>query len=175
MTKLTTLARAFALAATLLAGGLSTAPAFAAAADIALLKEYLGDWKGRGTLSGANTETVVCRMSLKDGNQDKVTYSGRCTLAGTQLSINGTIAFVDASNRYEAVMTSNATFTGTAVGRKKGKTIVFDLKEREKDEDGNEMDITASLVLAGGQIDVRFQVVFTETGDMLRAAVPFRK
>ena len=39
-------------------------PVMAAPADIALLKTYLGTWKGTGTLTGAQTNPVTCRMSL---------------------------------------------------------------------------------------------------------------
>ena len=48
----------------LLFSGASVAPAVAAPADVALLQSYIGDWRGRGTLVGANSETVVCRLSL---------------------------------------------------------------------------------------------------------------
>ncbi len=40
-------------------------------------------------------------------------------------------------------MTSNATFTGIAVGQKSGKGLVFNLKERDQDEEGKELDISA--------------------------------
>jgi hypothetical protein len=99
MTKFGPLSRAAALAGLLAAAG--AAPALAAPADVALLQSYIGDWRGRGVLIGANTETVVCRMSLTQGNQDKVNYSGRCSLAGTQLSVAGTMAYVEANRRFE--------------------------------------------------------------------------
>ena len=75
------------------------------------------------------------------GQRGQDQLRGRCTLAGTTLSINGTIAFI--SGHFEAAMTSNASFTGTAIGRKKGDTIVFDLKEKQKGDDGNDMDVSA--------------------------------
>src|ERR1700733_11980619 len=93
--------------AMLLGGVLSCAgalPAMAAPADVALLKTYLGTWTGKGTLSGAQTEPVSCKLSLTSGNSDKVNYTGRCSIAGQQLSITGTIAYVDTAHRYEAVM-----------------------------------------------------------------------
>jgi hypothetical protein len=173
MSNLAAAARNVVLGAILCAGAMGAGPAYAAAEDVALLKEYLGNWKGRGTLTGAETETVVCRLSMVDGNDDKVNYAGRCSLAGTTLSINGTIAFIDASNRFEAAMTSNATFTGTAIGRKRGKSIVFDLKEKQKDEEGNEMTVSARLVLSDAKINVNFQVLFNATGDIIKAEVPF--
>ena len=107
--------RISALAGAVLAAAASV-PASAAPADVALLKSYLGNWSGRGVFQAETPETVVCKLSLTEGNSDKVNYSGRCAVAGTNLSIKGTMAYIEASRRYEAVMTSNAKFSGTAVG-----------------------------------------------------------
>jgi len=174
MNKFGPLWRAAALAGLLLSAGSLAAPAQAAQADIDLLKVYLGSWKGRGVLTGSNSETVVCRLSLSEGNQEKINYSGRCTLAGTNLSINGTLAYIDASQRYEAVMTSNATFSGVAVGRKQRGGVVFNLKERDTSDD-QDLNITATIALAGGAIKVDFNVVDNKTGDTIKASVPFSK
>ena len=169
------LSRCVALAGLLVCMGATAAPAVAAPADVALLKSDIGEWRGRGTLTGAETETVVCRLSLKEGNSDKVNYSGRCTLAGTNLSINGTLAYVDASHRYEAAMTSNATFSGIAVGQKRGGGLVFNLRERDQDEEGKEMNISADITLTAEAIKVGFEVVYVETGESMSAQVPFSK
>ena len=165
-----------ALAASLLAGGsLAALPASAAPADVALIKSYIGDWRGRGVIIGENQETVVCRLSLTEGNNDKVNYSGRCTLAGTQLSVAGTIAYIEASRQYEAAMSTNATFTGTAVGKKRGSNLVFNLRDRETDEEGKPLNISAQIVLKDDAMQVDFDVVYVETGDNLHAEVPFTR
>lgn len=169
------LTRAATLAGLLLAGAAAAMPAAAAPADVALLKSYIGDWRGRGTLVGANTESVVCRLSLTPGNQDKVNYSGRCALAGTNLSVAGTLAYVESARRYEAAMTSNATFTGIAVGQKRGSGLVFNLRERDHDETGKELSITAQIHLSQDAIKVVFDVVYFESGDSLHAEVPFSR
>ena len=169
------LSRCIALAGLLVSMGAAATPAFAAPADVALLKSYIGEWRGRGTLTGADTETVVCRLSLKEGNRDQVTYSGRCTLAGTNLSINGTLAYIDASRRFEAAMSSNATFTGLAIGQKRGNNLVFNLRERDQDEEGKDMTISADITLSAAAINVGFQVVYVDTGESMRAQVPFSK
>ena len=168
------LSRTLALAG-LFSVALFSAPAMAAKADVELLQSYIGQWKGRGQLVGAESETVVCRLTLTQGNQDKVNYSGRCSLAGTNLSVTGTLAYNDSANRYEAAMTSNATFNGLAVGKKSGNGVVFNLKERGEDEEGNDMTISAQIALNSGKIAVQFNVVFNSTGDQLRASVPFTK
>lgn len=169
------LSRTLALAGLLVATPMLAAPVLAAPADVALLKSYVGSWKGRGTLVGAESESVVCRLTLSDGNADKVNYSGRCSLAGTALSVNGTLAYNDAARRYEAAMTSNVTFSGLAVGKKSGNGVVFDLRERNKDKEGNDLTVTATIALNGGKINVDFQVVFNATGESLKADIPFTK
>lgn len=168
------LSRSIALAG-LFSAALFSSPVMAAKADIELLQSYIGNWRGKGQLIGAERETVVCRLNLTSGNQDKVNYAGRCSLAGTNLSVNGTLAYNDSANRYEAAMTSNATFNGLAVGKKSGNGVVFNLRERGEDEEGNDMTITAQIALNSGKINVEFNVVFNETGDQLRASVPFSK
>lgn len=173
MTFFRPLRRAVALAGLALAAALG--PAQAAPADVALLKSYIGEWRGRGVLIGANTETVVCRMTVSQGNQDKINYNGRCSLAGTQLSVAGTMAYIEASKRYEAAMSSNATFTGIAIGQKRGKNLIFNLRERDKDEAGKELNISARITLEGEAIHVSFEVVYVENGDSLRAEVPFSR
>lgn len=168
------LSRTLALAG-LFSAALVSAPAFAAKADVELLQSYIGNWKGKGQLVGAEKETVVCRLNLTPGNQDKVNYSGRCSLAGTNLSVSGTLAYNDSAKRYEAAMSSNATFNGLAIGKKTGSGLVFNLREKEKDEEGNDMTITAQIALSKSKINVEFNVVFNATGESLKASVPFSK
>ena len=165
------LTRAAALAGLLFSAG----PALAAPADVALLKSYIGEWRGRGVLIGASQESVVCRLSLTQGNQDKVNYNGRCTLAGSNLSVAGTLAYVEAAKRYEAAMTSNATFSGIAVGQKRGNGVVFNLRDRDQDEEGKDFNISAQISLANEGIKVVFEIVYVESGDSLRADVPFSR
>lgn len=169
------LSRSIALAGLLLVAPFSAAPVMAATADVELLQSYIGDWRGRGEMVGAETETVVCRLSLSRGNQDKVNYSGRCSLAGTVLSVNGTLAYNDAANRFEAAMSSNATFSGLAVGKRQGNALVFNLRERNKDEAGNDLTVSAAITLRKEKINVDFKVVFNATGESMTASVPFSK
>ncbi|WIY54240.1 hypothetical protein O9Z70_06885 [Devosia sp. YIM 151766] len=169
------LTRALALAGLLFSAFAAAGPAMAAPADIALLKSYIGEWRGRGIMIGATQEPVTCRLSLTQGNQDKVNYNGHCTLAGNNLSVAGTMAYIDANKRYEAVMTSNATFTGVAIGQKRGQNLIFNLREREKDEAGKDLNITAQIQLSKAAIEVAFEVIYVESGDNLRAEVPFSR
>jgi hypothetical protein len=164
--------RAFTLAGVLISA--AAAPALAAPADIALLRSYLGNWKGRGVVQGKNAETIVCRLMLTDGNNEKINYDGRCALAGANLAIHGTLAYIDASKRYEAAMTSNTSFQGIAVGRKQGDGVVFNLKEVGKNE-GSDIAITAGIALQRSQISVDFQVTDVASGQVTKATIPFSK
>ncbi len=168
------LMRAIVLACVLVTG--AAMPAFAGPAEIAALSEYLGTWNGKGTMTGAQTQPVVCKMSLSSGNGGKLNYTGRCSLAGQQLSVTGTIAYVDANRRYEAVMNSGVGgFRGVAYGQKVGSSIVFDLKQRADDDAGNDISIAAKIVLKGNAMSVDFHAVFNDTGDTIDAKVPFTK
>lgn len=168
------LSRAVMLAGVLASAGV--APAFAGPAEIALLDQYLGTWKGKGTLTGAQTETVVCKMSLSSGNGGKLNYTGRCSLAGQQMSVTGTIAYIDAKKRYEAVMNSGiGGFRGVAIGQKSGNRIIFDLQQRANDDAGNDISISSKVVLDGTRMDVVFHATFNASGDTIDAKVPFKK
>lgn len=169
------LARTVVFAGLALSASLAPAPVFAGKAEVDLLKSYVGSWKGRDQLVGAESETVVCRMSLSPGNQDKVNYAGRCAMAGTTVSVNGTIAYVDANRRYEAAMTTNVAFSGVAIGQRRGDEVVFNIRERERDQDGRDMQIAAAITLVRDQITVDFSVVFTQSGDTIKAKIPFTK
>ena len=167
------LTRAIALAGVLSAGAL---PALAGPAEIGALDKYLGTWNGKGTLSGAQTQPVTCKMALSSGNGGKLNYTGRCSLGGAQLSVTGTIAYSDTNHRYEAVMNSGVGgFRGVAIGQRQGDKIVFDLHQRADDDEGNDISIASTVILSGNTMSVDFHAVFNDTGDKIDAKVPFTK
>lgn len=150
-------------------------PALAGTAEVEHLQTYVGAWKGRGQLQGAESETVVCRMTISPGNRDKFNYQGRCAMAGTTISVNGTIAYIEANRRYEAAMTTNVAYSGLAIGQRRGDGLVFNIREREKDEEGRDMQIAAAISLHRDKITVDFNVVFLSSGDTIKASIPFTK
>ncbi|WP_108397006.1 heme-binding beta-barrel domain-containing protein [Devosia submarina] len=152
----------------------SVAPAVAGPKELNVLTSYIGDWRGAGALvGGGKSEPFTCRLSVAKGNAEKINYTGRCSLVSANLSISGTIAFNDQAQRYEAAMSSNAGFTGLAVGRLQGERISFDLQERDKDRSGSDVRIGSKILLANGDITVDFEVEFNDSGEVLRASVPF--
>ncbi|SFV38396.1 protein of unknown function [Devosia crocina] len=167
--------KAVAVAVTMLGLG-GAAPASAGPTEQALLANYIGNWRGESVLQGGDSpEPFRCRLSVSSGNQGKINYTGRCALINMNLSVSGTIAFVEARGHYEAVMTSNAGFSGTAVGQQRGNQIGFDLVERQRDRGGNDVQIGSRLFLIGDQITVEFQVEFNNSGELLTASVPFSR
>jgi hypothetical protein len=172
------LSRIVALAGLTILSMSAAAPAFAAKADVALLQTYVGAWKGgselQGKFRGKDAGKVSCSLALSQGNGDKVNYSGTCALAGTTMTVKGTIVFNDAGKRYEAAMTSNVSFSGLAVGKRQGNGILFSFKEKNKDEDGMGMAVNASIALNPDKIAVNFDVAF-DNGEKLSASVPFTK
>jgi hypothetical protein len=119
------------------------------------------------------SEPFTCRLSIAKGNAEKVNYTGRCSLVSANLSISGTIAYNDEQQQYEAAMSSNAGFTGLAIGRLRGQQISFDLQERDRDRSGSDVRIGSKIVLVNGGITVDFEVEFNNSGEVLRASVPF--
>lgn len=158
------------------AAALGASPVSAGEAELATLSSYIGNWQGQGALTGGDkNEPFKCRLAIAKGNQTKVTYTGRCSLVSANLSISGTIAFNDATNQYEAAMSSNAGFTGLAIGRLQGQKISFDLREQQRDRSGSDVRIGSQIVLVNGQITVNFEVEFNNSGDVLHASVPFAR
>lgn len=153
-----------------------SSPATAGETELAVLTSYVGDWRGEGALVGGDQpEPFRCRLAVAKGNQAKVTYTGRCSLVSANLSISGTIAYNDSKGQYEAVMSSNAGFTGLAIGKLQGDRVSFDLRERQRDRSGSDVRIGAQIELNSGAITVNFEVEFNNSGDVLRASVPFAR
>lgn len=162
--------------AAIMLSSLVAAPAQSGKVELDLLTSYIGKWSGAGVLVGGKApESFRCRLTVAKGNQAKINYSGRCTLVNMNLSVAGTIAFDDAAQRYQAVMSSNAGFTGHAIGRKQGNQISFDLAERQVDRGGTDVRIGSRIQLVGDTITVDFEVEFNDSGEILTARVPFSR
>ena len=174
MTLFGPLSRATVLGAVLVASTLL--PAFADSPEMTVLASYIGTWSGKGTLKGDQKEDVTCKMQLVKGNGDKINYNGRCSLAGAQIAIYGTIAWVADKHHYEAAMTSGiGGFNGVAIGQRQGSNVVFDLQQRANDNEGNDVSISSTVLLSGPSISVDFHATFNKTGYKVDASIPFSK
>jgi hypothetical protein len=151
-------------------------PAQSGPAELELLTSYIGSWQGQGVMQGGDfPEEFRCRLTVSKGTQAKINYAGRCSLVNMNISVTGTVAFDDKNRRYQAAMSSNAGFTGLAVGRQQGRRITFKLDERQTDKGGNDVRIGSILTLDDGNIIVDFQVEFNNSGQILTTRVPFRR
>jgi len=154
----------------------TTIPAHAGQAEIDLLASYVGNWKGEGLLvGGEEPETFTCRMTVAKGQQSKINYTGRCTLLNKNLTVAGTIAYIDAARQYQALMSSNTAFSGSAIGKIRGKTITFELKERSASEQNGNMTIGSTILLRDNIITVAFGIEFNDSGKTMTTSVPFSR
>jgi hypothetical protein len=156
--------------------GLTAAPVQAGQAELELLSSYVGNWSGAGVMVGGEApESFKCRMTVAKGNQAKINYSGRCSLVNMNLSVSGTIGFDDAIKRYQAAMSSNAGYTGLAIGKIEGEKIAFNLSEKQTDRGGNVVRIGSKILLVDDKITVDFEIEFNNSGQVLTASVPFSR
>lgn len=153
------------------------APIVAAEADVALIKGYVGGWRGRGEIiwgDSGESETILCRMTVEDSSPTKIGVDGRCSLAGATLNMLGTIAYVEENRRYEAIVSSNTQFSGIAVGRRSGENLSFALRDYRGDDDAL-YDISAQIDLLGDDINVSMSITNKDSGDTTTADVPFAR
>jgi hypothetical protein len=169
------LARAAAFVGLAVTGTVAASPASAGPNELALLESYVGSWSGRGQLTGAQSETIVCKLAINPANGDKVNYSGRCAVAGNTMSVRGTLAYIDTNRRFEAAMTTNVGYSGIAIGRRSGENVVFNMRESGADEEGRAVTVTAAITLNPSKVTVDFTVVFNDSGESIKASVPFSK
>jgi hypothetical protein len=140
-------------------------PAFAAPADVELLKSYAGSWRGEGELTGPDSGSVRCRLTFRTLGE-KLSFNGRCTVAGSGTrGFTGSISYNDATGRYEASSTD-----GTVVGRKAGNSITFNMSDTTV-----QGDVTSSMQLNGNQIRVDFELKDADTGEVSGSRVTFTR
>lgn len=167
------------LSAVLTAFVLSCSPAltnaaFAAQSDLDLLKSYVGDWRGRGTVDRqGKEESVVCKLEVSANGATKIILKGACSLAGGKLTWSGTMAYLPDQDQFIAVISSNTDYSGQAVGKRGGDGIVFDLREIE-DKKGKR-DVSVAMALRDDVINVDFKVTDAADGKVTHALVPLSK
>ncbi len=66
-------------------------------------------------------------------------------------------------------------FRGVAIGQRRGSDVDFDLQQRANDNEGNDVSISASVILSGATIGVDFHALFNKTGYKVDASIPFTK
>src|SRR5690349_15535934 len=102
-------------------------PAFAGAAQDAVLAKYVGTWSGSGALTGAEAGNITCKLTFKQ-SASKLTYSGRCSYSGGPGSstFNGNITYNDSTGKYVA-KSGGKSFNGS----QSGGAIVFNMSQSD--------------------------------------------
>ncbi len=146
-----------ATAAIILAPGL----ALAGPTEDAFLGKLAGTWKGSGKLTGAETGTVACTLTMRQ-RSDGMNFSAKCDVPEFgQQNFSGIMSYNDAKGRYEARSPSGE----ITVGSKKGSNVVFEAKMRGIAEGVSVMTVgTARIVVAttarrpGGTGDIKSHI-----------------
>ena len=143
-------------------------PAFAGAAENALLAKYAGSWRGTGEVTGPNAGSVVCRLSFKPAESGAVSYTGRCSFGAGGYSFRGAMAYDDAKKRFFSQSSVQGEQINT-VGKKSGNTVTF--SSTTKTQYG---DATSNFSLAGNAIKLSFKMI-DQKGRATSSAISFAK
>jgi hypothetical protein len=99
---------------------LTAAPSFAGPAETAFLQKLNNTWSGRGSLKGAETGPIACKIVFTAGGKS-TKYQGRCNIPDmAQQAFSGSISYNDKAKRYEA-----RSVGGVVPGVRKGDKLVF--------------------------------------------------
>ena len=151
-----------------------------AVADDAFLSQLVGDWIGRGTMKTspeAAPERVYCKIAnVLTDNGATLAQRGRCSLASTSGSINGSITAVD-GRLYRGTLDSLVS-KGPATLQGKGSTSRLDLDATFVDALTNqpaESVTTIELLSKGGyrlsttRVDPKTGAAYTSSGIVFSA------
>ena len=157
--------RKTAFAALAAAALFAAVPAYAGPAETAYLQKLTNSWSGKGTLRGADTGTITCRVDLKAGSQN-VKYQGRCTIpdmAGQ--AFNGSITYNDKAKRYES-----RTSSGVTAGVRRGDKLIFTTSS--KSLAGSSF---TTMTISPSQFIIDFALVDGKTGEKTTSRIVFSK
>jgi hypothetical protein len=128
----------------LLAAAIVLAPsaAFAGPTEDAFLGKLPGVWKGKGTITGSETGSVDCTLTIRQRTTG-VNFSVKCDVSEFgQQSFSGVISYNDAKKQYEAKSSGGE----VTVGKKSGNGVVFAGKMKGIAVGTSVMTVTASKV-----------------------------
>jgi hypothetical protein len=143
-------------------------PAFAGAAEEALLARYAGNWRGTGEVKGPDPGSVVCRLSFKPTESGALSYSGRCSFGAGGYSFRGAMAYDDSKGRFFSQSTVQGEQVNTT-GKRSGNTITF-----ASSMETRYGDASSSFSLAGNSIKLSFKVV-DKKGRAMTSSINFSK
>lgn len=160
-----TLLRA-ALVAVFLAPLAAPVPALAGPNESAFLERLVGNYRGKGQISGPEGGTVTCRLTIKPSG-DRLNFNGRCALSGGSgsQSFSGRISFNDAKGVFESSSGGR-----TVAGKKSGSNLVFTTSMSDRRGKGS-----STMTLSPGAVRVQFQLTDAKTGKSSKGSIPFSR
>ena len=152
-----------ALAAAMIA--LTAAPALAGPTETAFLQKLSNTWSGKGSLKGANTGPIACKVVVTAGGKS-TRFQGRCNIPDmAQQAFSGSISFNDKTGQYES-----RSATGTVPGIRKGNTLVFRTASRNLAGAA-----TSTMSISPNSLIVDFSLVEKKTGDKTTSRITFSR
>jgi hypothetical protein len=153
-----------------LALGCAGEGASAGEAETALLQSFMGTFSGKGVLTENGKQTnFECKMTVSKGNRGKIVFRASCPLvAGT-----GAMTYNEASGRFEVVFSSSTDLKGTAVGRRNGDAVAFNLADRAVDAENNTLDYKVRASMSADTISVTFDALLNK--DPWAGTLDFRR
>lgn len=137
---------------------LAPLPAMAGAAEDAYLAKLVGIWTGSGKLTGGETATVDCRLTVRQVSSG-VNFAAKCDVSDLpDQNFSGVISYNDAKKQYEAKSAGGE----ITVGTKSGSTLTFTGKVKGIAEGTSTMKLNASRIIVetvvrrpGGTEDIK--------------------
>ena len=143
----------------------TAAPAFAGPAETAFLQKLTNNWVGKGSLSGAQSGPIACRVVLTGGGQS-IKYQGRCNIPDmASQAFNGAIIYNDQLQRYET-----RTLSGVVAGVRRGDKLVF--TTTSKSLAGSSY---STMTISATSFTVDFALVDGKSGEKTTSHISFTK
>jgi hypothetical protein len=133
---------------------ITAAPSFAGPAETAFLQKLNSTWSGKGSLKGAESGPIACKIVFTAGGKS-TKYQGRCNIPDmAQQAFSGSISYSDKNKRYESKSVG-----GTVPGVRKGDKLVF--RSSSKNAGGT---ATSTMTISPNSLVVDFAIVDKKGG-----------
>jgi hypothetical protein len=144
---------------------LTAAPAFAGPAETAFLQKLTNTWSGKGSLKGANTGPIACKIVITGGGKS-TKFQGRCNIPDmAQQAFSGSISYNDKTKQYES-----RSANGTVPGIRKGDKLVFRTSNRSMAGTA-----TSTMTISPTSLVVDFALVESKSGDKTTSRITFSR
>jgi hypothetical protein len=144
---------------------LTAAPALAGPAETAFLQKLSNTWSGKGSLKGANTGPIACKVVVTAGGKS-TKFQGRCNIPDmAQQAFSGSISYNDKTKQYES-----RSANGTVPGIRKGDKLVFRTSSRNMAGTS-----TSTMTISPSSLVVDFALVEKKTGEKTTSRITFSR